>query len=275
MQTSTYNRAGIEKYDLSFQYIFKDFPIWHNHEYWEFPVVMSGTFKHSLNNEVFLVEKNTAYLIRPDDCHKLEKKTSKVSMINILMRDSFVKKICSQFADDLYEKILHQKTEIRLTLEDKQTAELFSNIYSLQENINDGKTYEYIANIIGFFIFGRIAQLTLTTLDDKPRWLSNLLQQAHIMRNRKWQVQDLLQFSGYSQGHLCRVFNEYLGCTPIQYLTKVKMIHACNYLAYSDLSIIEIAFELGYTNSSHFNYVFKSHHHMSPMQYRKLHRVKD
>lgn len=274
MQKNTYLRDGIDKYDLSFQYLFKDYPTFHKHEYWEFPVILSGTYKHTINDNVYFVDKNCAYLIRPNDCHKWEKKTSKVSMINILMKDDFVKNICSQFSNELYDNLLAQQTEIQITLEDKQTSELFGNIYSLQENINDEKTYDYISKIIAFFIFGKITQMTLSAFDDKPQWLSTLLQQAHILGNRQWQVEDMLQFCGYSQGHLCRVFKEYLGCTPIQYLTKVKMIHACNYLEFSDLSIIEIAFELGYTNSSHFNYVFKSSHHISPMKYRQQHRSK-
>ncbi len=272
--TNTYKRDGIEKYDLSFQYIFRDYPIWHSHEYWEFPVIMSGSYKHSIGTSTAFVEKNTAYLIRPSDIHKWEKKTSKASMINILMKDTFVRYICSQFSDTLYENLVNQQPYIQLTLDDKQTAELFGNIYSLQENINDEKAYNYISKIIAFFIFTRVTQLTLTTFDNKPRWFSNLLQQAHIMGNRKWKVEDLSDFSGYSQGHLCRVFNEYLGCTPIQYLTRIKMTHACNYLAFSDLSITAIAFELGYTNSSHLNHIFKQHYSMSPMQYRKMHRPK-
>lgn len=274
MKRNNYARDGIEKYDLSFQYLFRDFPIWHNHEYWEFPVVLSGIFKHSINSQVELIEKNTAYLIRPDDCHKLEKKTNTVSMINILMKDSYVKRICSQFSPDLYDNLLKQKSIIKLTLEDSQSSELFGNIYSLQESINDEKTYNYISNIISFFVFGRVTQLTLTTFDNKPIWLSSLLQQAHLLGNRQWQTSDLVQFSGYSQGHLCRVFKEYLGCTPIQYLTSIKMIHARNYLEFSDLSIIEISVELGYTNSSHFNHVFKTHNGMSPTRYRKIYRKK-
>ncbi len=269
---NTYNRDGNEKYDLSFQYIFKDYPTFHNHEYWEFPVVMSGSYKHSIGNTSAIVEKNTAFLIRPDDIHKWEKKSPKVSMINVLMKDGFVREVCKSFSEDLYDNLLIWKPYIQLTLRDSQTAELFENVYSLQNNINDEKKYNYISKIIAFFIFGRITQQNLSTLDNKPQWFSKLLQQAHIMGNRKWKVDDLLEVSGYSQGHLCRIFNEYLGCTPIQYLTKIKMIHACNYLEFSDLSIIEIAFELGYTNSSHFNHVFKQHHGISPIHYRKQHR---
>ncbi len=271
---NTYQHDGIENYDVYFQYIFRDYPIWHSHEYWEFPVVMSGAYKHTIGDGSVIVEKNTAYLIRPDDYHKWEKKTQKASMINILMKDEFVRNICAQFSDLLYDDLVNQQPYIQLTLEEKQTADLFSNIYTLQENINNEKIYNYVAKVIAFFIFGKVAQLMLSTFDDKPRWFSNLLQQAHIMGNRKWKVEDLSEFSGYSQGHLCRVFNEYLGCTPIQYLTKIKMVHACNYLTFSDMPIIDIAFELGYTNSSHLNHIFKKHHGISPMQYRKMHRIK-
>ncbi len=274
MQTNTYKRdSDSSKYDLSFQYIFKDFPILHDHEYWEFPIVLSGSIKHTINNTCCTIDKNTAYLIRPGDCHKLEKLSSSVSMLNILMLDSFVRRMCAHFSSDLYDNLL-KLGDIKISLTDQQTSELFNNVYALQENANNEATYNFVSRIIVFFILGRVAQLSLTAVDNKPVWLSNLLQEAHILRNRKWGIQDLLDQCGYSQAHLCRVFNDHLGCTPIQYLTKIKMIHACNYLNYSDLSITEIAFELGYANISHFNHVFKTYFQMSPLQYRKSFRTK-
>lgn len=272
MQTNTYNRdTSSFKYDMTFQYIFRDYPYLHDHDYWEFPIVLTGEIKHTINGSCQIFDKNTAYLIRPKDCHLLEKKSDTLSMLNILMRDSFVRKMCSCFSEDLYDNLL-KFDYIRITLDDKQTTELFNSVYALQENSNDDANYQFLERIILASIIAKVAQLSLTVNDNKPRWLSELLQQAHILKNRKWQIQDLLDTCGYSQAHLCRIFNQYLGCTPIQYLTKIKMIHACNYLNYSDLSIIEIAFELGYTNSSHFNHVFKAHFHMSPMQYRKSSR---
>ena len=50
---------------------YKDYPILHDHDYWEFFVVCQGSYKHVINGKTVIVSKNSGYLIRPKDYHAL------------------------------------------------------------------------------------------------------------------------------------------------------------------------------------------------------------
>lgn len=68
----------------------------------------------------------------------------------------------------------------------------------------------------------------------------------------------------------CRFFKSRLKMNFFQYLEAQRMKHACNLLIQSsDKSIADIAFECGYTSSSHFCKVFKDNYNQSPSQFRK------
>lgn len=256
------------EHDLHFHYIYRDYPQLHNHDYWEFLVVINGAYKHTLNGCSKVIGKNSAYLIRPGDCHSLVNASAPASHINILIRDCFTRKLCACLSDGLYEKLLSGK-ELPVTLDDIHTKELFNYTSLLSTNKNDGENYDLVSKMIGFFILEKVIKQNKFADTNKPKWLTDLLQQINSPYNSSWQIEDLLKYTNYSHSYFTRQFNKYMNCPPIRYLTEVKMARACNYLIHSDMSILEIASALGYTNLSHFNHTFKALYHLAPTKYRK------
>ena len=67
-----------------------------------------------------------------------------------------------------------------------------------------------------------------------------------------------------------KLIDEYcMGVTIFEYLNQIKIELACNLLMDNELSIIEIGFDSGFNNLSHFNKQFKRIIGMPPSQYRK------
>ena len=56
--------------------------------------------------------------------------------------------------------------------------------------------------------------------------------------------------------------------TIVDYIKSVKYKHACNLLAYTDLTVLEISNELYYDSISYFNKLFKSFSNLTPTEYR-------
>ncbi len=265
------------KYDVVFHFIYHDFPFLHQHDYWEFPVVLSGSVQHIINKKSVLLQQNTACLIRPSDCHKLVHSTTDLSLLNILIRDSYMRKVCGYYSEDTYEKLL-SSSEIQLDLTKEHSSQLFSDSFQLLKNESSDKEYNLLSSIIIFSILEQVVRLHIQA-DSKdetvrPKWLSNLQELTMKFENRAWSIKDMVRESGYCHSHFCREFIKYMGCTPIKHLTKIKMLHACNYLSFSDKSIYDISQDLGYSTPSHFNEMFHSVYHMSPSQYRKQNRQK-
>lgn len=70
-----------------------------------------------------------------------------------------------------------------------------------------------------------------------------------------------------------KIFASLLHTTPIQYLTRYRIIMACEFLLNSNHSISEIAYDCGFDNPSYFSLQFKKITNMTPKVYRNLHQV--
>lgn len=71
-----------------------------------------------------------------------------------------------------------------------------------------------------------------------------------------------------SQGYLSRIFREQFQVSVTEYLHMKKLHLAKGYFYFTDDSIAEVAFRLGYNESSYFSKVFKKYENMTVKQYK-------
>ena len=95
--------------------------------------------------------------------------------------------------------------------------------------------------------------------------------QRFIMENldKNIGVAEIASLLNVSREHLSRVFKEQTGTTPLDYMHRKKIRHACHLLRNTTLSCKEIAQRTGYENANSFSRVFKSFLHFSPAEVRK------
>jgi AraC-like DNA-binding protein len=82
-------------------------------------------------------------------------------------------------------------------------------------------------------------------------------------------LSDLSASLNYSPVYLCSYFKQKTGITITQYLNKLRIKKACDYLRESNKSITEIASLLNYSSSNHFSANFKKEMKYSPKHYRR------
>jgi transcriptional regulator GlxA family with amidase domain len=81
-------------------------------------------------------------------------------------------------------------------------------------------------------------------------------------------LEELASVAGLPSRTFTRQFKIITNNTPIGYLTKIRLDHAKDYLENSNLSISEIAFKCGFTDSNYFTKSFKAQCHISPREWR-------
>ncbi len=113
--------------------------------------------------------------------------------------------------------------------------------------------------------------------DDLHKWSS---------MHRVWTIDDVIHFvrknfdgpytldelasrCALNSSYFSRAFKEQTGVPLFEYINRLRITRACQLLKSSDLTILEIAFSVGYNNVSFFNRYFKRLNSISPSEYRR------
>jgi len=69
---------------------------------------------------------------------------------------------------------------------------------------------------------------------------------------------------------VCRFFKSSTGLTIFEYLNKIKIDYSCQLLMNTDQNIVNISYDCGFNNLSHFNKQFRKFIKKTPTEFRKL-----
>ncbi len=72
-----------------------------------------------------------------------------------------------------------------------------------------------------------------------------------------------------SEVYLRKIFKAEYGCSPLQYITSVRMENACKMLKSGLFTVEEAALQSGFKTPSYFSYVFKTAKGMTPVEYKQ------
>lgn len=123
--------------------------------------------------------------------------------------------------------------------------------------------YELLIRIKTFADPRRTALFRLQNkLDEVTDWLY-----SHF--TEEIDVKEIAALIGVTPEHFCRIFKEYTGKRPFEYLTQLRIDMARNLLLHSDETIAEIAAKTGYSDASYFIKKFREFEGISPGKYRK------
>jgi AraC-like DNA-binding protein/quercetin dioxygenase-like cupin family protein len=101
------------------------------------------------------------------------------------------------------------------------------------------------------------------------RRISIAVQKIRSYPSRNWTLDGLAGEVGMSRSNFAKMFQEYIGVTPVAYLTDQRMRHAASLLAIEAISLREIAHRVGYDLEDSFSRAFKRHYRITPREYRK------
>jgi transcriptional regulator GlxA family with amidase domain len=101
------------------------------------------------------------------------------------------------------------------------------------------------------------------------RFVTRALGLLHDAPAARWTVASLAKKVGTSRAVLARRFRAITGLSPLRYLSRVRMERATELLLTSDLSLAEIAREVGYDSEFSFNRAFKRNRGLPPGIFRR------
>lgn len=108
--------------------------------------------------------------------------------------------------------------------------------------------------------------------------IDKYIQQAidHIEKNFKEPIplKELASVAGYSLSRFQIKFKEEVGITPAEFISLRKIEYAKYQLTHTDVSISELAYEIGFSSSNYFSSVFNKLSNYTPSDYRNQCRIK-
>lgn len=82
-------------------------------------------------------------------------------------------------------------------------------------------------------------------------------------------ISKLTEISCLCERQLRRLFREEYGCTPNSYIFNARLRRACYFLEFSNMSITEVAWNSGFSDSNYFSRRFREAFNLTPKMYRK------
>jgi AraC family transcriptional regulator len=102
-----------------------------------------------------------------------------------------------------------------------------------------------------------------------PRWLCLTRDLIHDRFAEKLTLGEMAEAVGVHPVHLARAFRRQHGCTPAEYLRRLRIEFACRQLASSDIPLVQVALAAGFPDQSHFTKSFRRQMGMTPGEFRR------
>ncbi len=104
-------------------------------------------------------------------------------------------------------------------------------------------------------------------------YIADVLSYIEANIDQEISVGELADAVHLSANYLSKLFKKEMGKSPLAYIQGAKVQRVCEWLATTDKTFSECAFDVGYQNESHLRRVFKEITGQTPMEYKKRTRM--
>lgn len=238
----------------------------HSHEFDELVIVKSGHGLHVIHNQPLFIKNGDVFFVKKDEYHFYDE-LGTLKLINILINPEadfhFLKNIdqllCRLTSNSLDDYAWLDNTALA------QVIDIADTIFYKMMTMSHQKEKLALQQESLF--------LTLVTLILDHQHADNTSNEHKINKILKYVQSDCfsdINWHALSEQYqvplrtLFRQLKEKTGMTPDNYLKRLRLISARKKIRETDISITNIAFDCGFSNSNHFATAYKSVFGISP-----------
>lgn len=227
------------------------FPM-HIHHSFEFIMITEGSMSVNAGNDSYKLKKGEGILIFPGQIHSLES-TESEHLLFIFSAD-IVSAFYSMHTSELPKSAklnipTHFISEISKLGKDSSIIRLKGVLYSLCAMFDENTEY-----------------VSRTALE--KGLLHSIFDFVEKNFDKSCTLGDLSNALGYNSSYLSRYFSDSTEMSFVSFVNQYRISRACHMLKNSDKSVLECAYDCGYTSLRSFNRNFKLYTDSSPTIYR-------
>lgn len=257
---------------------FSSVPV-HWHEEMELIVVKKGRGLVTLDRESRLLEAGQAVIVLPGQLHGIRQyQQERMEYENIIFRlEMLLPKegdVCGPKFLEPYRdgKLLYTAWIDGSALYHEEMLECIRKMDELSEQRPRGYPLAVKGWLFQFFflLFSRVEP----TLAEEGREKSldkmkRILRRIEVDYGKPLSIKEMAEFSGFSESHFMKFFKNHMGVPFVSYLNDYRLTLAARALAEGQEDVLTVAMDVGFSNVSYFNRLFKKKFRMTPLEYRK------
>jgi AraC family transcriptional regulator, dual regulator of chb operon len=240
----------------------------HDHDFHELFWIEEGQGWHWVNGQKRSLESGDLILVRASDVHGFSamKDGGHMRIVNF----AFFADIWTHFLERYFSKkrVFFEVKNIEKR-EYNLSADQLSALRHAARDLDSGTRDRFSVERFLFDVLG-ILRKSPSPLENHrtPPWIREACEK--IRQNGSFQggTLKLSKLACRTPEHVAREFKRYLNKTPTEVVNEARMSYAAMKLATSNEEIVQIAFDCGIENLSHFYHLFRVRYGMSPRAYR-------
>lgn len=240
-----------------------DFSI-HLHNAVELVLMLSGRGTALYEGRRILLSEGDLFVAFPDRIHGYEDSRGGESIVFIVPVHPYLNEV----RETLENKLPVEPVLRKGTWEHTQIRTL------LEMALADKKEGDKMAHGYALLIMAKL--LPLLTLQDAPAGSTSALQAVLVYLNRHYTQgltrKEVAAAIGYNESYISHLFSDILHTTLTDYITTLRVNDAVELLTGTDLTISQIAEDLGFGSVRSFNRTFLKRVHMTPTFCRRAAR---
>jgi AraC-like DNA-binding protein len=230
----------------------------HSHENLYIAYVIEGSYIESTQHETKRCLPGSVVLHRTDEKHSNTSFAEKNRILNAEIGHGWFEMYDLNSAS-IEKNINRNIFQIKL---------IFSKLYS-EYLINDNVTA--LAFETGILeAFNSVLTTDNFISGNRPEWVKKTEEILRFEEPSKLDLTFLANETRVHPAHISRDFQRYFHCTMSEYVRRLKVEKAGEYLATGKYTLAEVAYQCGFADQSHFIRIFKKFKGITPQQYQNL-----
>lgn len=268
-----------------FKYSSRDFDYYpiHSHSYYEISFVVKGERYIYHNGNEIKIPHNTISFVPPLATHG-SKNITPVEDIVLQISTNLFACISERFDSKMFFALEDESKPFVVLDNDSEIVKTVLKLYELCDRA-DGRTIagddknavalELSRNSLILKLISQMIEIGLITVKmgisslSKLKLIDELINRLIVNPQEKVDMAQAARYVGMSYSHFSRLFKELTGTNYAEYCNILRIRHAEELLRNTNMSIAQVAFEIGIETPSYFTRLFRNVNGMTPAEYRK------